>query len=135
MNVSAHAAISPSPNPHPAADARRTRRRYGAAILAVLLAFSFADGALAASKKTRNTLIGVGLGAAAGAMLSDGDAWGTIGGAAAGGLIGNVVTKDRHHGRGWDRRDRGWRDDRRYDDRRYYDRRYDDRRRDWDRRR
>lgn len=134
MNVSANAAISPSPNLHPAADARRSRRRrYGAAILAVLLAFSFADGALAASKKTRNTLIGVGLGAAAGAMLSDGDAWGTIGGAAAGGLIGNVVTKDRHHGR-------GWRDDRRYDDRRYYDRRYDDRRyddrrRDWDRRR
>lgn len=128
MNVSAHTALSPSPNPPSRSGARPYRRhRYGAALLAALLAFSFADGAVAASKKTRNTLIGAGLGAAAGAMLSDGDAWGTIGGAAAGGLIGNVVTKDRHHGRDWDRRDRGWRDDR---DRRYYDRR-----RDWDRRR
>lgn len=127
MNVSTYPALSPSPRAHSGASARR--RRYGAAILAALLAFSFADGAFAASKKTRNTLIGAGIGAAAGAMLSNGDAWGTIGGAAAGGLIGNAVTKDRHHRdrRGWDRRDRGWRDDR---DRRYYDRR-----RDWDRRR
>lgn len=118
MNV-AHLTLS-SPAIKPNAPGRR--RHYGAAMLALLLAFSFADGALAASKKTRNTLIGVGVGAAAGALLSNGDAWGTLGGAAAGGVIGNVVTKDRHHrDRGWDRRHgRDWRRDR---DRRYYDRR------------
>ena len=66
----------------------------------------------AADNKGRNTIIGAGVGAAAGAVLSNGDPVATIGGAAVGGLIGNVASKDK-----------------RYDDRRRYDnRRYDNRR-------
>ncbi len=91
------------------------RRRCGLAALSALLAIGVADGAFARDK-TRNTLIGAGIGAAGGALLTNGDVWGTVGGAAAGGLIGNVLTDDhhRHRGRDWDRR-RGHdgRDDRR----------------------
>ncbi|HEX7854417.1 MAG TPA: hypothetical protein VF503_12050 [Sphingobium sp.] len=67
--------------------------------------------------KKKNTLLGMGLGLLGGAIMSGGDPWATIGGAAAGGVIGNVATKDK-------RNDRDWRD-RRNDDRR----RFDDRRR------
>lgn len=52
----------------------------------------------------RNTLIGAGIGMLGGAILSDGDPWATIGGAAAGGLIGNVATERpryRHRHRNW----------------------------------
>ncbi|MBP6020114.1 MAG: hypothetical protein KA735_11530 [Burkholderiaceae bacterium] len=65
-----------------------------------------------ASDKTTNTLLGAGLGAAAGALLSEGDPLLTLGGAAAGGVLGNVLTEDRRYsGRHW-----------RGDDRRYYGR-------------
>ncbi len=67
--------------------------------------------------KTRNTLIGAGIGAAGGALISHGDVWGTLGGAAAGGLIGNAISNDGHHRRDRDRRDRDrrdWRNDRHY---------------------
>lgn len=97
----------------------RRLRRVGAMLVVVLLALLMADGAFARDdKKRRNTLIGVGLGAVGGALLTNGDVWGTVGGAAAGGVIGNVLTKDRHDRR-WDRRDYYDRHDRRYyDDRR-----------------
>jgi hypothetical protein len=99
--------------------ARIRRRRIGAIVLALLFGMLAMDSAFA-NKKTRNTLIGVGIGAAGGALLSNGDTWGTLGGAAAGGLIGNVLTHDRHH----DRRGRD-RDYRRGRDRdRYYDHRH-----------
>lgn len=63
-----------------------------------------------ASDKTTNTLLGAGLGAAAGALLSEGDPLLTLGGAAAGGVLGNVLTEDRRYsGRHW-----------RGDDRRHY---------------
>jgi len=45
--------------------------------------------------KQRNTAIGAGAGALGGAVLTDGSALGTLGGAAVGGVVGNVVTKDR----------------------------------------
>jgi osmotically inducible lipoprotein OsmB len=93
---------------------------YGA--MACGLLFSSVQPAEARDKMTRkekNTLIGVGIGALGGALLSKGDMWSTIAGAAAGGAIGNVTTKNRrdHH------------DDRRWDDDRYRDRD----RRHWDR--
>ena len=97
----------------------RPLRRIGAVLLVVLLALLMADGAFARdNKKKRNTLIGVGIGAVGGALLTNGDVWGTVGGAAAGGVIGNVLTKDRHDRR-WDRRDYYDRHDRRD----HYDRR------------
>ncbi len=46
------------------------------------------------SPKTRNTAIGAGVGALGGAALTHGSALGTVGGAAVGGVVGNVVTKD-----------------------------------------
>lgn len=57
----------------------------------------------AASDKTTNTILGAGIGAAAGAVLTQGDTLATLGGAAAGGLLGNILTeeprKNRHHAR------------------------------------
>ncbi|HDF2327142.1 TPA: osmotically-inducible lipoprotein OsmB [Morganella morganii] len=45
------------------------------------------------SKRDRNTAIGAGVGAVGGAILTDGSALGTVGGAAIGSLIGNQVKK------------------------------------------
>ncbi|HEU0230295.1 MAG TPA: glycine zipper 2TM domain-containing protein [Burkholderiaceae bacterium] len=53
--------------------------------------------AVASERRTANTVLGAGLGAVAGAVLSDGDPLLTLGGAAAGGLLGNVLTEDRRH--------------------------------------
>lgn len=47
------------------------------------------------SRKHNNTLIGAGLGAATGAVLTQGDPLYTVGGAAAGGLLGNILTNDK----------------------------------------
>ncbi|NYT67310.1 hypothetical protein [Pusillimonas noertemannii] len=69
-----------------------------------LLALSMAGCANARDRKTDNTLIGAGLGAAAGAVISQGDPLYTIGGAAAGGLLGNILTEEpRYRGRDWNR--------------------------------
>ncbi|RDK02279.1 glycine zipper 2TM domain-containing protein [Cupriavidus lacunae] len=46
--------------------------------------------------KQRNTAIGAGAGAVGGAILTD-SALGALGGAAVGGVIGNVVTDDKKH--------------------------------------
>lgn len=45
------------------------------------------------SKRDRNTAIGASVGAVGGAVLTDGSALGTVGGAAIGGLIGHQVGK------------------------------------------
>lgn len=58
-------------------------------------------------RKSNNTMIGAGLGAATGAVVSGGDPWYALGGAAAGGLLGNILTSDD------DRRSRQWNNDRR----------------------
>lgn len=78
------------------------------AVLAGVLALGFSMTAQA-DKQTRNTVIGAGLGGVAGALLSEGDPWATLGGAAAGGVLGHVITDDNDRGRrrhDWDR-DRG----------------------------
>lgn len=43
------------------------------------------------SRRDQNTAVGAGIGAVTGAVLTDGSALGTIGGAAVGGVIGNQV--------------------------------------------
>jgi len=65
--------------------------------LCTVMAVALAGPAAAADRKTTNTLLGAGLGAAAGAVLSEGDPMIVLGGAAAGGLLGNVLTEDRRH--------------------------------------
>lgn len=62
--------------------------------------------------KTGGTILGIGIGLLGGALLSDGDPWATLAGAAAGGAIGNATASshDRHHrddrppSRDWQRR-------------------------------
>lgn len=57
-------------------------------------------------KKTKRAIVGAGIGLIGGAILSDGDPWATIAGAAVGGIVGHATTKDpRDHYR----RDRRYR--------------------------
>jgi osmotically inducible lipoprotein OsmB len=49
------------------------------------------------SRQDKNTAIGAGVGAASGAVLTNGSAAGTLGGAAVGGVIGHEVDKDKHN--------------------------------------
>jgi len=46
------------------------------------------------NRRANNTMLGAGLGAAAGAVISQGNPWYAVGGAAAGGLLGNILTED-----------------------------------------
>ena len=62
------------------------------AIVAACMVLSLA-GCAGMSERDRDTVIGAGVGAAAGAALTGGDAIGTVGGAAVGGVIGNQVGK------------------------------------------
>ncbi|PKO53486.1 MAG: osmotically-inducible lipoprotein B [Betaproteobacteria bacterium HGW-Betaproteobacteria-20] len=61
-------------------------------VIAVLLISL--SGCSGMSTRDKNTAIGAGVGAAAGAVLTGGGAVGTIGGAAVGGIIGNQIGKD-----------------------------------------
>ena len=72
------------------------------------MALAMAGNAAAADRKSTNTILGAGLGAATGAVLSEGDPMTTLGGAAAGGLLGNILTEDygHHH---WKHHDRSYR--------------------------
>ncbi len=74
-----------------------------------ILALALCASAAASDRRTANTVIGAGLGAVAGAVLSNGDPMLTIGGAAAGGLLGNVLTEDRGHRHGHAYRDSHYR--------------------------
>jgi osmotically inducible lipoprotein OsmB len=49
------------------------------------------------STRDKDTAVGVGAGAVAGAVLTHGSPVGVIGGAAVGGLIGNQVGKDKRN--------------------------------------
>jgi hypothetical protein len=81
-----------------------------------LLTVALAGCASHQSRKTSNTLMGAGLGAAAGAVVSGGDPLYAVGGAAAGGLLGNILTEDRK-----ERRSKHWKgSERRY---KHHDRR------------
>lgn len=59
-----------------------------------LIVFALA-GCATHSRKHNNTLIGAGLGAAGGAVLTQGDPLYTVGGAVAGGVLGNILTEDK----------------------------------------
>jgi osmotically inducible lipoprotein OsmB len=43
------------------------------------------------SVRDRNTVLGTGIGAVGGAVLTNGSPWGTVGGAAVGGVVGNHI--------------------------------------------
>ncbi len=67
-------------------------KKMTAAVVAVTLVMSL-SACSNMSKRDRNTAIGAGAGAIGGAVLTDGSALGTLGGAAVGGLIGHQVGK------------------------------------------
>lgn len=48
------------------------------------------------SSRDKSTAVGAGVGAVGGAVLTGGNALGTVGGAAVGGVIGNQVGKDKN---------------------------------------
>ncbi|AKM47600.1 osmotically-inducible lipoprotein OsmB [Edwardsiella anguillarum] len=70
----------------------RTLKRVATVALALTLVASL-SACSNMSKRDRNTAIGAGAGALGGAILTDGSALGTVGGAAIGGLIGHQVGK------------------------------------------
>lgn len=79
---------------------KNVRRHITQIAMSGLLALAVCTTAAASERRTANTVLGAGLGAVAGAVLSNGDPMLTLGGAAAGGLLGNVLTEDRRHHRG-----------------------------------
>ncbi|OYU00402.1 MAG: hypothetical protein CFE40_03640 [Burkholderiales bacterium PBB1] len=60
-------------------------------LIAALLLAAAATGCSNMSQRDKNTAVGAGVGAAAGAILTGGGTLGTLGGAAVGGVIGNQV--------------------------------------------
>jgi osmotically inducible lipoprotein OsmB len=68
------------------------RVAFSAVSAAVLLGLG---GCAGMSAQDRNTVIGAGAGAVGGAILTEGSAVGTVGGAAVGGIIGHEVSKPK----------------------------------------
>ncbi len=63
-----------------------------AGAMSVLLGLTACSGM---TTQQRDTAIGAGVGAVGGSVLTGGSVLGTLGGAAAGGVIGNEVSKDK----------------------------------------
>ncbi len=72
--------------------AQRSRYPVAKAASSLVIAVALTACSGMSSRETTNTAIGAGAGALGGALLSDGDGWATLGGAVAGGVIGNVLT-------------------------------------------
>jgi len=71
-------------------------RTYRFFIMSILtLTFFSLSACSGMTTRDKNTAVGAGVGAAAGAVLTGGSAIGTVGGAAVGGVIGNQVGKQR----------------------------------------
>lgn len=88
------------------------RKLLGRPIVAVSLVLALMlPGIAQAGKKERAIALGIGIGMLGGALASNGDPRAVIGGAVAGGLIGNATQRDR---REWRDDRRSWRDDRRW---------------------
>ena len=72
----------------------KTSQRFSVIAVTTVLMLSL-GGCGGMSTRDKNTAIGAGIGAAAGAVLTGGGALGTVGGAAVGGVIGNQIGKDK----------------------------------------
>ena len=68
------------------------RFAFSTASVAVLLGVGGCGGM---STQDKDTLIGAGVGAVGGSVLTGGSTMGTVGGAAVGGIIGHEVGKDK----------------------------------------
>jgi osmotically inducible lipoprotein OsmB len=72
----------------------KSNKRLAVSFTTALLVLSL-TGCSNLSTRDKNTIIGAGIGAAAGAVLTGGSGIGTAGGAAVGGIIGNQVGKHK----------------------------------------
>ncbi|MGA8048643.1 MAG: glycine zipper 2TM domain-containing protein [Burkholderiales bacterium] len=72
----------------------KTMQKYAISAVAAAVLLG-AGGCSGMSTREKDTAIGAGIGAVGGAVLTDGSAIGTVGGAAVGGVIGNQVGKDK----------------------------------------
>ena len=82
---------------------QKLSRLVGALGLSAVLLLPTTESAFA-SKEGRDTLLGAGLGAIAGGLLSHGKAGGIVGGAVAGGVAGNLLAPHRkYYGSGYSR--------------------------------
>ena len=70
------------------------KKNHSFSLIAVVTVLLFSlSGCSGMSTRDKNTAIGAGVGAAAGAVLTGGSAVGTVGGAAVGGVIGHQIGK------------------------------------------
>ncbi|AUQ25846.1 osmotically-inducible lipoprotein OsmB [Dickeya zeae] len=67
-------------------------KKFTTTVLAMVIVSTLA-GCAGMNKRQRNTAIGAGIGAVGGAVLTNGSALGTVGGAAVGGIIGHQTTR------------------------------------------
>jgi osmotically inducible lipoprotein OsmB len=68
----------------------KTKNTLAMPVICAMLILSL-SGCSNMSTRNKNTAIGAGVGAVAGAVLTGGSGFGTVGGAAIGGIIGNQV--------------------------------------------
>jgi osmotically inducible lipoprotein OsmB len=68
----------------------KTKSNFPLVIISVALILSL-TGCSNMTTRNKNTAIGAGVGAVAGAVLTGGSGFGTVGGAAIGGIIGNQI--------------------------------------------
>jgi osmotically inducible lipoprotein OsmB len=68
----------------------RTKNNLSMTVVAVMLVVGL-SGCSSMTTRDKNTAIGAGVGAVAGAVLTGGSGVGTVGGAAIGGIIGNQI--------------------------------------------
>jgi osmotically inducible lipoprotein OsmB len=59
--------------------------------ISMLLSILFLTGCTNLTARDKNTIAGAGVGAVSGAILTGGSSFGTVGGAAVGGFIGNQI--------------------------------------------
>jgi osmotically inducible lipoprotein OsmB len=72
----------------------KTNFRLAVCVVAATMVLSL-GGCSSMSTRDKNTAIGAGVGAVAGAVLTGGSSIGTVGGAAVGGIIGNQIGKHK----------------------------------------
>jgi osmotically inducible lipoprotein OsmB len=70
----------------------KTRQSFALSAVAATMLLGL-GGCAGMSAQDKNTAVGAGVGAVGGAVLTDGSAIGTVGGAAVGGIIGHEINK------------------------------------------
>ena len=70
----------------------KTKQRFTLGVVAAAMLLGL-GGCAGMSAQDKNTVVGAGVGAVGGAVLTGGSAVGTVGGAAVGGIIGHEVSR------------------------------------------